>query len=174
MNSIQCAEEIADYFQRMVVKDSMKLRTLLFESESEEQEEINVYTGFLPYAGSDAEKKKLCPAIIVRPELVEDRQDCSLVHLLITVTSYDRDKQKGFYSLYSLLEWIRFRLLAHTPIDNKWLLQDGSLTMGVPSDQPYPQWWGYIEAVIYIPRPLRNEAQWFYSGYKGEHDGQDD
>ena len=133
----------------------------------EEQAEINVYTGFLPYASTDAEKKKLCPAIVIRPELVEDRQDYSLAHLLINVTTYDRDKQQGYLSLYSLLEWVRLKFLTDTPIDNKWLLQDGSLTMGVPPDQPYPQWWGYIEAAIHIPRPLRNEAQWYHSGYKG-------
>ena len=103
-----------------------------------------------------------------KKELVEDRQDYSIAHLLINVTTYDRDKQQGYLSLYSVLEWVRFKLLAHTPVDNRWLLQDGSLTMGIPPDQPYPQWWGYIEVAIHIPHPSRNESQWYYSGYKGK------
>ena len=168
MNSIQCADGIAAYLRKAVSEDSMKLRFLLHDEKREEQEEINVYTGFLPYAATDAEKRKLCPAIVIRPELVEDRQDYSIAHLLINVTTYDRDKQQGYLSLYSLLQWVRFKFLANTPIDNKWPLQDGSLTMGVPPDQPYPQWWGYIEAAINIPHPSRNESQWYYSGYKGK------
>ena len=59
MNSIQCADGIAAYLRKAVSEDSMKLRFLLHDEKREEQEEINVYTGFLPYAATDAEKRKL-------------------------------------------------------------------------------------------------------------------
>ena len=48
----------------------------------------------------------------------------SSVKLLFSVTTYDEDEESGYISLYNLLEWIRFKLLSNSPIDERWNLQD--------------------------------------------------
>lgn len=151
MTPLQCANEIAGFLRKEIAQDQEGVQTI-FVDKPPETEEIRVFVGFLPRASTNAEKKKLCPAIVVRPEAVSDTDDGSSVKLLFSVTTYDEDKSSGYISLYNLLEWIRFKLLSNSPIGERWDLQS-SLETAVPDEQPFPQWWGYLEGSFVLPQP---------------------
>lgn len=153
MTPLQCADEVAAFLRRQITADEEDVRTL-FNSANEisESETVHVITGFLPRVTTNEKKKELCPAIVVRPENVTDTDDGSQVKLLISVTTYDEDKEKGYISLYNLLEWVRFKLLANSPVVERWDLS-GSLETVIPDEQPFPQWWGYLEGSFVLPQP---------------------
>ena len=151
MTPLQCAKEIADFLRKEIAQDQEGVQAI-FVDKPPETEEIRVFVGFLPRASTNAEKKKLCPAIVVRPESVSDTDDGSSVKLLFSVTTYDEDKESGYISLYNLLEWIRFKLLSNSPIGERWDLRS-SLETAVPDEQPFPQWWGYLEGSFVLPQP---------------------
>lgn len=111
----------------------------------------NVYAGFLPRARSVAELEKCCPAIVVRPDVVTDEKERSIVSMIIYVTVYDKDLDVGCTSLYHLLEFVRAHLLMNNAVSNKYWIQPGAKTT-VPDDQPYPQWIGSIEFDVVVPR----------------------
>ena len=154
MTPLQCADEIAAFLKKQITDDQEEVLTLLKSDTGTitNVEEIRVYTGFLPRATTNERKKELCPAIVVRPENVTDTDDGSQVKLLLSVTTYDEDKEKGYVSLYNLLEWVRFKLLANSPVGERWDLS-GSLETVIPDDQPFPQWWGYLEGSFVLPQP---------------------
>lgn len=151
MTPLQCANEIADFLRKEIAQDQEGVQTI-FVDKPPEIEEIRVFVGFLPRVSTNAEKKRLCPAIVVRPESVSDTDDGSSVKLLFSVTTYDEDKESGYISLYNLLEWIRFKLLSNSPIGERWDLRS-SLETAVPDEQPFPQWWGYLEGSFVLPQP---------------------
>lgn len=151
MTPLQCANEIADFLRKEIAQDQEGVQTI-FVDKPPETEEIRVFVGFLPRVSTNTEKKKLCPGIVVRPESVSDTDDGSSVKLLFSVTTYDEDKESGYISLYNLLEWIRFKLLSNSPIGERWDLRS-SLETAVPDEQPFPQWWGYLEGSFVLPQP---------------------
>jgi len=117
---------------------------------------VSVYAGFLPLAQTRQEQDELCPAVVIRPTEVNDRENETLVTMAAIVTTLDADKKQGCLSLYHLLEVVRFSLLTEQTVAGKYLLQDGEMRTVVPDQQPYPQWWGEIDFKIYLPQPERN------------------
>lgn len=153
MTPLQCAEEVAAFLRQQIKADEETVRTLFTSTnEISESETVHVITGFLPRVTTNEKKKELCPAIVVRPENVTDTDGGSQVKLLISITTYDEDKEKGYISLYNLLEWVRFKLLANSPVGERWDLS-GSLETVIPDEQPFPQWWGYLEGSFILPQP---------------------
>lgn len=153
MTPLQCANEIAAFLRKEIAADEEGVQTIFFDKPPE-TEDIRVFVGFLPRVSTNEEKKNLCPAIVVRPETVSDTDEGSSVKLMFSVTTYDEDEESGYISLYNLLEWIRFKLLSNSPIDERWNLQD-SLETVVPDEQPFPQWWGYLEGIFTLPQPRK-------------------
>ncbi|WP_288761024.1 hypothetical protein [uncultured Veillonella sp.] len=147
MTPLDVSEGVAKYLEG-------RLR-LLEEYSDSTDDSIRVYSGFLPRVTSNAEKRKLCPAVVVHPYTVEDDTD-SVVGITIQVTTYDESMTEGHISLYHLLEVVRKELLSQNPIDMKYQIKDHKVTTMIPDDQPWPQWWGYLEFEVYIPKVRRN------------------
>lgn len=145
MTPWECAEGLKDFLSEVFTSHE--------EMNEETGKPVNVYVGFLPYTASREAKKKLCPAIVVRPISVRDATDASTVSISVMVTTYDEDMIGGSASMYHLAELIRYSLLAHSPIKRKWRLVRGSMESTFPDEQPYPQWWGRIDFDVTLPQP---------------------
>lgn len=117
-----------------------------------EDEPVNVYAGFLPYT-SKKTADKLCPAIVVRPYLIADKEEETTASIAVIVTTFDEDMLFGCYSLFHVLEKIRFDLLTNNPILRKIKIKEGSMETVVPDGQPYPQWLGQVTFDVYLPQP---------------------
>ena len=115
-----------------------------------------VYAGFLPRADKAAEMKKHCPAIVIRPIMVEDGGKHTLARMVIYAVVYDDDKRTGCESLYHLLEFMRFHLLTGNPIGRKYeikITEDDAMETFIPDDQPYPFWEGRMDFGVYLEQP---------------------
>ena len=116
---------------------------------------IRVWSGFLPRVDNNADLRKLCPAVVVRPHSVNDA-DSSTVGITVLVTTFDDALTKGHVGLYHLLEVVRERLLSDNPVALKYEIKENTVNTTIPDDQPYPQWVGYLEFEVYIPVIRRN------------------
>ena len=115
-----------------------------------------VYAGFLPRANKAEEMKKLCPALVIRPLMVEDGHKKTLARMVIYVVVFDDDKRTGCESLYHVLEFMRYHLLANNPINQKYeikLSEDDALETFIPDEQPYPFWEGRMDFAVYLEQP---------------------
>ncbi len=147
MTPLDVSEGIAKFLEG-------RLKQLNEQSDST-NDTIRVYSGFLPRVTNNAEKRKLCPAVVVHPYTIEDDEN-STVGVTIQVTTYDESMTEGHISLYHLLEVVRKELLSQNPIDMKYQIKDNKVTTMIPDDQPWPQWWGYLEVEVFIPKVRRN------------------
>ena len=164
MTPLQCADGVA-YFLRQRIAEYSENERFIGEDGTERIEKVNVFSGFLPRVSARDAKEKLCPAVVVRPETVTDGVGETTVRLLINITTYDDSMLNGHISLYHLLEWIRLQLLSTNPLPDKngkerWLIKEGSVISNIPDEQPFPQWWGYIECDIYLPQPETSHTSW--------------
>lgn len=150
MTPLDCARGLAKYLKRCFdTYDEI-------DSINGEQQNkpINTYAGFLPRVSTTKDMLKICPAVVVRPELVDDSKDNSKTTIVIYVTVYDHDFQHGSDSLYHLLEFVRFSLLSQNPVDDKYQIIGNAMKMTIPDGQPFPQWLGTIEFDVYLPQPV--------------------
>ncbi len=138
--ALECANTIADF-----IKEKLKEYD---EKEPTTGKEYLVHVGFLPIVEKSEDKKKLCPALAIRPVLVEDREKFSLVRLTIYATVYDEDMKHGCESLYHILEFLRFHLLTNNPIAERFEIRirdDDTVETFIPDEQPWPMWWGRLD-----------------------------
>lgn len=149
MTPFECARSLADYLKQCfdAYEESADV------TGKQEQDPIHVYAGFLPRAGNRVDMLKICPAIVLRPDLVDDRKQDTRVSLVLYATVYDDDMERGCESLYHLLEFVRYCLLSQNPIRNKWQIVDDAMNTSIPDGQPFPQWIGTIEFEVYLPQP---------------------
>ena len=131
------------------------LKERLAEYEERGGKEFHVYAGFLPRARRVEELEKLCPAIVIRPEVTTDEAKQSTGSLVLYATVYDPDFKEGCQSLFHLLEFIRAHLLMGNPVAGKFWIQPGMKSI-VPDEQPYPQWLGVVECEVVIPQVRQN------------------
>lgn len=131
------------------------LKERIADYEERCEKDFHIYAGFLPRARNVDDLKKLCPAIVVRPEITTDDAEQSTVNLVFYATVYDSDLKEGCQSLFQLLEFIRAHLLMANPVAGKYWIQPG-LKTSVPDDQPYPQWLGVVECEAAIPQVRKN------------------
>ena len=154
MTPWECAESLADFFKEKLKEYDEKLYVHDEAGQREESKEYNIYAGYLPYVTSRDDKKKLCPAIAVRPLEVNDTGSRSTVLIGIYVTTYDdKDMKTGCKELYHMLEFLRMQLLSNNPVRNKWEIVPDTMSASIPDEQPFPQWWGRIDMAVYIPQP---------------------
>ena len=103
--------------------------------------------------------KKNCPAIVIRPLMIEDGEKHTLARMVIYAVVYDDDKRTGCESLYHLLEFMRFHLLTGNPVNEQYeikLKEDDAMETFVPDDQPYPFWEGRMDFAVYLEQPSRS------------------
>ena len=148
---MQCAKEIADFLKE-------KFREY-DEKEPDTGATYNVYAGFLPRENDAKKMQALCPAVVIRPLLVEDAADGTLAKMVIYAITYDDDKRFGSESLYHILQFMRYHLLTSNPIRKRFEIKigDGELMETyIPDEQPYPFWQGRIDFAVYLEQPGRN------------------
>lgn len=149
MTPLDCARGLAGYLKGRFKEYSESAEG----NESGAEKAVNVYAGFLPRASTRQEAKSMCPAVVLRPELIEDGKEDTRVTIIAYVTVYDEDMKYGSDRLYHLLEFMRFILLSENPVENKWQIADGMKTT-IPDEQPYPQWFGMVEFDVFLPQPI--------------------
>lgn len=149
MTPLDVAKGIAEFLNQQLLPELVDLKDGHYE-------DIKCYAGFLPRANTNETRKKLCPAIVVTPSSVDDKLTVAKTGITVNVTTYDEDMICGHESLYHLLERIRYLLLSNNPINMKYNIVDSELLTTIPEDQPYPQWWAYIEFDVHIATISRN------------------
>lgn len=118
---------------------------------------IKAYAGFLPRTRSVTDKQKLNPAISVRPvKVVDSLNEGSTVELQIILTVYNasEDFDNSHEELYHYLECMRQALLTNPIIASKYILKYPVET-GIPEEQPYPEWWGYMKLIYSVQTPVK-------------------
>lgn len=114
MTPLDCAKGIADFLKsRMEAYDESYTYTV---DGKETRKPIDIYTGFLPRAQTRQQMQALCPAIVLRPDAVEDGKERTELSLVAYVTVYDEDLKAGSDSLYHMLEFVRFSPFPRTPL----------------------------------------------------------
>ena len=115
-----------------------------------------VYAGFFPIADKAAEMQKLCPAIVIRPLMIEDGEKNTVAKMVIYAVVFDADKKTGCESLYHLLQFMRHQLLANNPIDDSYqikLTEDDTMETFIPDEQPFPFGEGRMDFSVYLEQP---------------------
>ena len=107
-----------------------------------------VHAGFLPITNVRQLKKEQCPHVVLRPQKIEDGEKMSVAKMAVYIVTYDEDEE----TLYHVLEFIRFALLTHTPILNRWRIVPGTLETSIPDEQPYPKLWGRMDFDVILPQ----------------------
>lgn len=151
MTPLDCAKGLADYLREQF-KVYSETATYTMNG-TETRKPVDVYAGFLPRASRREDMQALCPAIVLRPDTVEDGAEGSSVSLVAYATVYDEDMRRGSDSLYHMVELIRFLLLSENPVCDRWQIKPG-MKITVPDDQPFPQWLGVVEFEVILPEPI--------------------
>jgi hypothetical protein len=128
-------------------------------SDLEKSKPYRVHAGFLPRVGKPEDMKQHCPAVVIRPLMVEDGEKNTLAKMVIYAVTYDNDRRTGCESLYNLLEFMRYHLLANNPINKRYqikITEDDVMETFIPDEQPFPFWEGRIDFSIYLEQPRNN------------------
>ena len=144
MTPLESAEGIADFLRESFAEYD--------EKDFETGTTFNVCAGFIPMLRAN-EMKKNCPAIVVRPVLISDNADETTCDMVIFLVTYDEDMERGCYSLYHILEFMRYKLLTGNPVNRKWFIKKGTTETFIPDEQPYPLWEGRIDFTVNLPQP---------------------
>lgn len=154
MTPIGCARALADFLQKHF--DAIGYRPI---DEKIAGNKITVRDGFLPKATTNEEKKKQDPHIIIRPVEVTDTQEGSTITLQLLMMTYSADMEKGHLDLYHMAEIVRQAVEQQTIIGEMYMLQLPVKTL-IPEEQPWPEWWAYMELTYTLGRPGRGFNQY--------------
>lgn len=157
-----CAKEIAEFLNDKFGEYD--------EKEPATRNSYGVYAGFLPKVNKAEEMKKLCPAIAIRPLMIEDGYKNTIAKMVIYAVVFDADKRTGCESLYHLLQFIRYQLLANNPINEQYqikLTEDDTMETFIPDEQPFPFWEGRMDFGVYLEQPSNTTAISKMNRWKG-------
>lgn len=150
MTPINCARNVAEFLRE-------QFQGYTAPDEKIAANGITIRDGFLPKQTTVEAKRRQSPYIVIRPVRIDDDdKEGSTADLQILVTTYNDNKEDGHLALYHILEFIRQSLLTHRLIKKKNILQMPIKTM-IPEEQPFPQWWGYMEVTYSIGQPGLND-----------------
>lgn len=151
MTPYGCAEAVAEFLKKVFEKYAAT-------DDKIKDAGMNIYAGFLPKTASSEEKRRRDPCITIRPVRIEDTLDYSDVTLQVLVMTYCDGKLDGHRELYHILQIIRQAVETEDIIDGTFQLNyDGhNQVTNIPEEQPYPEWWGYMELHYAIRRPQQN------------------
>lgn len=147
MTPIGCARALADFLQQHF--DDIKYCPI---DEKIATNRLIVRDGFLPKVTSNEEKKKQDPYIVIRPVEITDTDEGSVVKLQLLMMTYSADMEKGHLDLYHMAEIVRQSVEQQTVIDGMYMLQLPVKTL-IPEEQPWPEWWAYMELSYTLSRP---------------------
>lgn len=112
---------------------------------------ITVRDGFLPRRNTAHEKQTQDPCVLIRPIEIVDDDNGSTVKMQILIVTYNSDMNDGHLELYHILECIR-RFIEQSPILERRFMLNMPLKTLIPEEQPWPEWWAYMEATYTIGR----------------------
>ena len=90
--------------------------------------------------------------------------------MVIYAVVFDADKRTGCESLYHLLQFIRYQLLANNPINKRYqikLTEDDTMETFIPDEQPFPFWEGRMDFGVYLEQPSNTTAISKMNRWKG-------
>lgn len=150
MTPMRCARELADFLQG-------RFDGIDYHSTDEKLggKPMHVYAGFLPRAMSEKDKQEQDPCIVIRPVKVNDLDMESEVELQLLVCTYNRDLSTGHMELYHALELCR-QWLCQTPVVNSMFRLKKPMETGIPEEQGFPEWIGYMKVTYTIGMPGYN------------------
>jgi hypothetical protein len=130
-----------------------------------------VYIGWTPPKNLNPDDYDIPGIIIGIPEGSEE-DDSSILNVTFTFATYspgaDTTKldMQGYKELLYLQNFVRYKLLSKRIINSKTTVQK-PLTWGVPEEQPYPYWVGWMKFQATIPtvnfEDIENEVLDFLS-----------
>ena len=148
MTPISCATDVAKFLQDKF--DSMGYRST---DKNLGDKPMHVFPGFLPKAMTDKEKAAMDPCIVIRPVKFNDLDEESTVELQLLFCTYNRSMDNGFLELYYAMECCR-QWLCQEPVINRKYRINMPMESGIPEEQPFPEWLGYIKVSYTIGRPV--------------------
>ncbi len=153
MTPMRCARELAEFLQG-------KFDSVGYTSTDEKLggKPMHVYAGFLPRAISEKDKQEQDPCVVIRPVKVNDLDMESEVELQLLVCTYNRDLSTGHMELYHALELCR-QWLCQTPVVNAMFRLKKPMETGIPEEQGFPEWLGYMKVTYTIGMPGYNIEQ---------------
>lgn len=147
MTPIGCAKALANFLQEHF--DRIGYRPL---DEKIARNKITICDGFLAKAVSAEEKRERDPYIVIRPVEVTDSNEGSVIRLQLLMMTYSSDQKMGHLDLYHLAEIVRQAVEQNPIIGEMYLLRMPVKTL-IPEDQPWPEWWAYMELNYTLGRP---------------------
>lgn len=150
MTPILCAQSVADMLQK-------EFEGYVSTEPKTANNGITICTGFLAKTRTAAEKQTRCPRIVIRPVKVTNSEDSkSTVELQILTVTYCEDMDDGHMELYNLMERVRQAVLFNRIVADMNLLQLPVESV-VPEEQPWPCWWGWMNASYDVPQTVNNQ-----------------
>ena len=99
---------------------------------------------------------------MIRPVEVTDSNEGSVIRLQLLMMTYSSDQKMGHLDLYHLAEIVRQAVEQNPIIGEMYLLQMPVRTL-IPEDQPWPEWWAYMELTYTLGRPGAHISQYLNS-----------
>ena len=153
MTPMICAIKLAEFLQAKF--DGIDYKAT---DERLEGKPMHVYAGFLPRTVSDKDKTEQDPCIVIRPVKVTDAAEESNVELQLLACTYNRDKNSGHMELYHALELVR-QWIWQSPIIGGMFRLEGNTETGIPEEQGFPEWLGWMKVKYNIGKPGINVDQ---------------
>lgn len=158
MTPIGCARALANFLQQHF--DKIGYRPI---DEKIASNRLIVRDGFLPKVVTNEEKKKQDPHIVIRPVEITDTNEGSTMKLQLLMMAYSADLKKGHLDIYHIAEIVRQAVEQQTIIGEMYMLQLPVKTL-IPEDQPWPEWWAYMELTYTLGRPGESINQYLTQG----------
>lgn len=119
---------------------------------------VKVYAGWPPVRTTSAEKESFIYALALS---WEDKADgvFSTCKVEIGFSIYDKDMEKGSFSLYNLMEHVRQAMLKKRTLAGRNRLELPVLSQ-ISDNQTYPQWQGAITATYTLGQPEEEEVEY--------------
>ncbi|MGJ0848263.1 hypothetical protein ACR77J_16345 [Tissierella praeacuta] len=139
---VSLIDELENIFKKLF-KDN------IYETKSKQYKVPEIKTGWYTVKGKKPEEE--LPYILISPVIQDDTMDGSTVELLIIFAAHSMDLD-GWKDSALMAEKVRQYLEIHHTINGKYEISD-SLKIIFPDEQPYPQWfcWMNVKFTVYKP-----------------------
>lgn len=150
MTTVELMNKLADFF-KVIVKDYST-------NQKGEILPIEVYAGYPPIRTKASELSSFIYVLVTNFEDKEE-PNLSTAKVEIGFNVYNNDTNKGFISLYNLMEHVRQSILRQRTIAEKHRIIL-PIKGEILDEQPFPQWQGKITVEYTIGQPTEEELNW--------------
>lgn len=128
----------------------------IYETKSKEYKVPNILSGWYTVKGKKPEEE--FPYILISPVTQDDIGDDSTVELLIIFAAYSMDFD-GWKDSALMAEKVRQHLEKNHTINERYAIKD-SLKITFPDEQPYPQWFCWMNVKFNVYKPVLEEVSY--------------